>query len=109
MHELSIANAIVEACAERASGSRVIRVRLQIGALAGVVEDAVRFCFDECARDTVVEGATLEILEVAGRAKCNACGADMAMDSQIGRCGCGSFDLRIVAGEELRVKDMEIA
>lgn len=109
MHELSIANAVVEACAERASGSRVIRVRLEIGALAAVMDDAVRFCFDVCAKDTVVEGAALEIVEIAGRAECRACGASVAMTSQIGRCACGSIDLRIVAGEELRVKEMEVA
>ena len=109
MHELSIANAIVEACAERASGSRVIRVRLEIGALAAVMEDAVRFCFDECAKDTVVEGARLEVVEIAGRAECGACGAGVAMASLIGSCTCGSIDLRIVAGQELRVKDMEVA
>ena len=101
--------AIVEACAERASGAKVLRVRLEIGALAAIVEDAVRFCFDECARDTVVEGATLEIAEIPGRAECGACGRSVAMTSLIGRCSCGSVDLRLVAGEELRVKEMEIA
>ncbi|MEO8714246.1 MAG: hydrogenase maturation nickel metallochaperone HypA [Acetobacteraceae bacterium] len=109
MHELSIANAVVEACAERASGSRVIRVRLEIGALSAVMPDAVRFCFDLCAKDTVVEGAVLEIHEIAGRADCRDCGGTIAMTSPIGRCDCGSIDLRIVAGEELRVKEMEIA
>ncbi len=109
MHELSIANAIVESCAERASGSRVLRVRLEIGALSAVMADAVRFCFDVCAKDTPVEGATLEIREIAGRADCRACGGTVALESPIGRCACGSIDLRIVAGEELRVKEMEIA
>lgn len=109
MHELSIANAVVEACAERALGSRVISVRLEIGELAAVMEDAVRFCFDVCAKDTVVEGAVLEIAKVGGRAECTACGASVEMKSPIGRCACGSVDLRIVAGEELRVKEMEIA
>ena len=109
MHEMSIANAVVEACAERASGARVIRVRLEIGALAAVMEDAVRFCFDECARDTVLEGAKLEIIGIAGRAECGTCGASLVMTSLIGNCSCGSIDLRIVAGQELRVKEMELA
>ncbi len=109
MHEMSIAMAVVDACAERAAGAKVLRVRLEIGALAAVVEDAVRFCFDECARDTVVEGARLEIVHIPGRAECVACGQSLAMSSLIGRCRCGSIDLRLVAGEELRVKNMEIA
>ncbi|MBV9782741.1 MAG: hydrogenase maturation nickel metallochaperone HypA [Acidisphaera sp.] len=108
MHELSIATAVVEACAERAAGARVLRVRLEIGRLAAVMPDAIRFCFDLCAQDTAVEGAALEILDIPGRAVCASCGEATDLDTPIGRCLCGGA-LRIVAGEELRVKDMEIA
>jgi hydrogenase nickel incorporation protein HypA/HybF len=109
MHELSIANAIVEACVEWSSGARVLRVRLEIGALAAVMPDAVQFCFDACARDTAAEGAALEIIEIPGRAECGRCGASVGMRSPIGQCACGSIDLRIVSGDELRIKDMEVA
>jgi hydrogenase nickel incorporation protein HypA/HybF len=109
MHELSIANAIVEACAERAAGSRVVRVRLEIGRLSGVLPDAVRFSFDVCARDTVVEGARLEIIETPGRAQCRDCGEEVALADLVRSCGCGCTDLRVVAGEELKVKEMELA
>ena len=109
MHELSIANAVVEACAERASGSRVVRVTLEIGRLSGVLPDAVRFSFDVCARDTLVEGATLEIVETPGRAICRACGGEVALADLLGFCECGSTDLRVVAGEELKVREMELA
>jgi hydrogenase nickel incorporation protein HypA/HybF len=109
MHELSIADAVVQACAERAAGSRVIRVRLQIGQLSGVMADAVRFSFDVCAKDTVVEGAQLEIIETPGLARCRDCGEEVALDDLIGCCGCGSTNLLVIAGEELRVNEMELA
>lgn len=109
MHELSIANAIVEACAERASGSRVVRVRLEIGKLSCVLPEAVRFSFDVCAKDTVVEGATLEIIETPGRAVCRDCDSEVTLVRLIGQCDCGSTDLRILAGEELKVREMELA
>jgi len=108
MHELSIATAVVDACAERAAGARVVRVRLEIGRLSAVMPDAIRFCFDLCAKDTELEGAALEILDIPGRAVCRDCAAAIDLDLPIGRCACGGA-LRIVAGEELRVKDMEIA
>ena len=79
MHELSIANGIVEICAERAGDARVIRVRLEIGQLSAVMPDAVRFCFDVCARNTVVEGAALEIVETPGRALCRECDREVAI------------------------------
>ena len=110
MHELSIANAIVEACVERAAGSSVIRVRLEIGQLSCVMPDAVRFSFDVCAKDTVVEGAALEIIETPGRARCRDCGYGGALVRLVGCCSvCGGVNLRIVAGEELKVREMELA
>ncbi len=108
MHELSLATAVVDACAERAAGARVLRVRVEIGQLAAVLPDSLRFCFEVCARGTAVEGAELEILETPGRAVCDSCGGAVALSSPFGRCDCGGL-LRVVSGEELRVKDMEIA
>ncbi len=108
MHELSLATAVVDACAERAAGARVLRVRVEIGQLAAVLPDSLRFCFEVCARGTAVEGAELEILETPGRAVCDSCGGGVALSSPFGRCDCGGL-LRVVSGEELRVKDMEIA
>lgn len=84
------------------------RVTLQIGKLSSVMPDAVRFCFDICAQGTLVEGAFLEILEIEGLGKCEMCGADVALTQPFGRCECGSSDLRIIAGEELSVKELEV-
>ncbi len=109
MHELSIATVLVEACDERAAGARVLRVRLEIGRLAAVLPDALRFCFDVCAKGTAVEGAALEILDIEGRAVCQDCQRTVALATPVGCCDCGSFNLRIIAGEELRVKEMEVA
>jgi hydrogenase nickel incorporation protein HypA/HybF len=66
MHELALSQAIVDMCAERAAGARVLRVTLEVGALAAVLPEALRFCFDVCARDTALEGAALEIVETDG-------------------------------------------
>lgn len=108
MHELGIATAVVDACAERAAGARVLRVRVEVGQLVAVLPDSLRFCFEVCAKGTQVEGAALEILETPGRGICETCGDTVALAAPFGRCACGG-PLRIVAGEELRVKDMEVA
>ena len=108
MHELALTQSIVEICAERAEGAKVRRVTLEIGSLAAVMPDALRFCFDVCAGGTGLEGARLEIIDVAGRGRCRACGAQMEMRDYLTRCGCGSFDIECTAGEGLRVKEMEV-
>jgi hydrogenase nickel incorporation protein HypA/HybF len=108
MHELAITESMVAAVAERVGATRVARVRLQVGSLAGVVPHALRFCFEICARGTVLEGAALEIDEIAGRGSCRQCGAEIAMGSFLDACGCGSTDLAVLAGEELRIKHVEV-
>jgi hydrogenase nickel incorporation protein HypA/HybF len=87
----------------------VLRVRLEVGQLCGMLPEAIRFCFDVCSKGTPVEGATLEIVEVAGRGRCSACGAEPAMTAPLGRCPvCREPSLRMVAGSELNIKEMEI-
>lgn len=108
MHELSITRSVVAIVSEHAAGRRVMRVRLEIGRLSAVMPDAVRFCFDVCARGTSLEGAALEIDEIAGRGRCSDCGEESSMSSAAGRCpGCPGM-LRPVAGEELNIKEMEV-
>ena len=66
MHELALATEVVSICTARADGARVVRVRLEVGRLAAVLPDALRFCFDACAHGTPVEGAALDIIETQG-------------------------------------------
>ena len=67
MHELAIAEYIVDAVCERAAGRRVHRVTVRIGELAAVVPDALRFSFELVCEDTLAGGAALEIDVTAGR------------------------------------------
>jgi hydrogenase nickel incorporation protein HypA/HybF len=108
VHELSIATAVLEACTAQAEGARILRIRLEIGQLAAVLPDSLRFCFELCAQGTLADGAALEILEIPGQATCDACRRTIPLAWPTGRCDCGGR-LRIVAGEELRVKDMQVA
>jgi hydrogenase nickel incorporation protein HypA/HybF len=109
MHELSITRNVVAIVSERAAGQRVTRVRLEIGCLSAVMPDAIRFCFDICAADTPAAGAKLEIDEIPGMGCCNDCGIEVRLNALTGRCpSCGTASLRLVAGQELNIKEMEV-
>lgn len=108
MHELSITRSVVAICAEQARGAQVTRVTLEIGKLSAIMPDAVRFCFDICAQDTLVAGAALEIIETPGRGRCRECGDETPLSALVGRCRCGSANLELVAGEELKIREMEV-
>lgn len=110
MHELGITQNIVAIVTEYAQGVPVTRVTLEIGQLSAILPDAIRFCFDVCAKGTLLEGSTLEIIEVAGRGKCRHCGHETNLDIPYGICeACDSIELDIIAGQELKIKEMETA
>jgi hydrogenase nickel incorporation protein HypA/HybF len=110
MHELSITRNTVAIVSEHAHGRRVLRVRLQIGQLSAIQPEAIRFCFDVCTADTLLAGATLEIDEVPGRARCTHCGETIALTVPTGRCpACGTGSLQIIAGEEILIREIETA
>jgi hydrogenase nickel incorporation protein HypA/HybF len=109
MHELALAREVLRIVADRAAGRSVRRIVLEIGKLSQAMPDAVRFAFDAVVEGTPLEGAVLEIVETPGRARCRSCAAEFGLERPFGRCGCGSTDLDWIAGDELKVNEMEVA
>jgi hydrogenase nickel incorporation protein HypA/HybF len=109
MHELAVTQSIVEQIAEKTYGSRVTEVRLEIGALAGVVTDSVRFCFELVTEGTPLEGATLRIEEPPGRGWCSTCDQSFGLQDFVLLCPCGSTEVRVVDGEQLLIRSVEVA
>lgn len=108
MHELGITQNIVAIAAEHAKGAKVQQVTLEIGQLSAIMPDAVRFCFDICCKGTLLEGATLKIIEIPGLGRCRQCGAEVPLEQPFGICSCGSVALDLIRGEELKIKEMEV-
>ena len=109
MHELAIAESVVETVTQRLPGATVTCVHLEIGALSGVVPDSIRFCFDLATEGTPLAGAALEITEPPARCRCRACGAEFQPDTPIVLCPCGSADVAVLGGEELKILSVQVA
>jgi hydrogenase nickel incorporation protein HypA/HybF len=109
MHELSIAEAIVDVAIRHAAGRRVSAVEVRVGALRQVVPEALEFAFGLVAQGTALDGARLELVQVAARGRCRACATDCAMDGFPLCCArCGSLEMDLLAGEELSVEAIEL-
>lgn len=109
MHELSIAESVVDIATRHAAGRPVYKVELEVGHLRQVVPSALQFSFQLLSDGTVLEGAELVIEDVPARGVCRACGAETTTDAFPLQCGsCGGLDLEIVAGEELHVTALEL-
>jgi hydrogenase nickel incorporation protein HypA/HybF len=108
MHELGITRNIVAIVGEAAKGRPVRRVTIEIGKLSGVMSEAIAFCFDAVSQGTALEGASLEIREIEGRARCEACDREFDTATLMTPCPCGSRRVRRLQGEEMNIKSMEL-
>ena len=109
MHELSIAESVVQIASRHANGRRVTRVWLKVGHLRQVVPTALAFSFELVAEGTPVEGAELELENVPAAGLCSNCGAKSQLGNFPLKCGaCGGFDLELLSGEELFVESLEL-
>jgi hydrogenase nickel incorporation protein HypA/HybF len=114
MHELSIALSLVEladGAARRAGAARVIAVQLRLGAMAGVVREALEFSFPLAAAGTALEGARLEIEELPLVIACAPCGQELRPATPGSfRCPrCGTPSAAIVQGRELELVSLVLA
>ena len=113
MHEMALAEGILQICeshAARAGATRVTAIWIEIGELSHVDPDALAFAFTAVAQGTLADDARLEIDRTPGHAWCHTCGKTVALRSLIDPCpDCGGFQLQVSGGEEMRVKEMEVA
>jgi len=112
MHELALANCVVEAIeaeARRQSFARVETVVLEVGALSCVDPHALEFGFEAAIRGTIADGARLEIVTPPGEAQCFGCGGQVQVARRGDPCpACGSYQLLVNGGEDLRIKALEV-
>ncbi|MCF8179698.1 MAG: hydrogenase maturation nickel metallochaperone HypA [Sulfuritalea sp.] len=113
MHEMALAEGVlqlVEDAARQQEFSKVTAVWLEIGQLSGVEVDAMKFCFDAVTRDSIADGARLEIISLPGTGWCMACSLTVPMTEVFGECPkCGGYQMQVTGGTERRVKELEVA
>ena len=112
MHEMSLCSGLLKSIEKQSRlqhFSRVVRVRLEIGALAGVEIEAIRLGFEVAMQNTLAQGAVLEIIALPGQAWCSDCSQPVRIQQRFDPCPlCGGYSLQVKGGDELRIKDLEV-
>ena len=112
MHEMSLAEGILqllEDAARRENARRVSAVFLEIGQLASVEVESLRFCFDAVVRGTIAAEAVLEIVRVPGQGWCIDCCETVALSERFGACPkCGGHRVQMTGGDDMRVAELEV-
>jgi len=112
MHELSIAMGIVDAATDEARqrGVQVSAVHLRLGALSGVVKDALLFCYEVACQDTPLAGSRLIVEDVPVVVFCSRCNDTRVLGSvqsfSCPECNTPTMDVR--KGKELEVFALEV-
>jgi hydrogenase nickel incorporation protein HypA/HybF len=112
MHELSIAMSIVELAEEEAErrGVHINAVHLKLGALSGVVKEALLSSYEMACADTPLQGSQLIVEDMPVIVFCAQCKDMRQLESvqlfQCPECGTPTMDVR--QGKELEVFALEV-
>jgi hydrogenase nickel incorporation protein HypA/HybF len=112
MHEMALAEGVVDLVAEEAKRQGFTEIKaivLEIGMLSHVAPEAMLFCFDAVSRDTIAEGAKLVIARVPGAGWCLDCAKTVPLRERFGACpDCGRHHVQMTAGDEMKVRELEV-
>lgn len=114
MHEMSIAQSILELAVEEAKKlecSSITLIRVDYGALAGIMPDALKFCFEALVAGTEFEKTALELREIPLELRCPMCGSQFegSQSAMFAPCPhCGELTgFKVEHGTELILSHLE--
>lgn len=112
MHEMSLCEGVLQVLeveAKKQGFNQVKRVILDIGVLSGVEIPALKFAFDVVMRGSLAEDARLVINELQAQAWCMVCAESVTITARYDACPrCGSYQLQVSSGDEMRIKELEV-
>ncbi len=110
MHELSVASAVVDTALRHAEGARVSVVTLRVGHLRQVIPDSLQFYWGIVTRESLCEGARLDLEPVPARLRCTSCEHEWELEGLPNfRCPqCAGTDVAVLSGDELEVESIEV-
>lgn len=113
MHELSIAQRIIEVAEQTLNdnnATKVINIRVRIGELSSVNKESLEFCYNVIAKDKEwFNGSSLIIEQVEWLVRCKRCGFEYNPNINLLECPmCGDKEFILLKGNELDLIDMEV-
>ena len=110
MHEMGLTRRLVKLVEDEAQArelTQIKRVRLELGVLAGIEDEALRFNFRAAARGTVAQDAELDIVSCPDRAWCPQCRAEVVVANRDQACPvCNTMPLTPLEPEAVRITEL---
>ena len=108
MHEWGYCEGILETVQRRAAGRRVKRVRLRVGVLHRLEQDALQHAFSVAASGSEAENASLDVVFIPARSRCRLCqdeseGAEIRLVCS----SCGGIEMEASGGDDMILESVE--
>ncbi|MCR5033414.1 MAG: hydrogenase maturation nickel metallochaperone HypA [Lachnospiraceae bacterium] len=106
MHEMSYMLRLVSLAQQTAREQQIDTIKtmvVEVGGMTGVLPYYLHKYFPTAVKGTLLEGATLEIIEIPVRTRCEDCATEYEPDKGNGYCcpHCGSKNGTVIAGRDV--------
>ena len=112
MHELSLAAEVINLAqreAEKVMAKSIVEITIEVGDLSGVEANAFKSALGLLVKDSILEGAQINIIKSPGKGKCHSCNHEFEMNQRMVTCPkCQAFPSEIIGGREFRVLSLLI-
>jgi len=111
MHEMSIAQAILDLARGHVPSGAVLRtVRVRVGPLRGIDPQCMQWAWDALMAEqpSAAGPPALELTTLPWQMRCAGCGRQWESEQLPERCACGSDRVRLIGGDELQLVCIEV-
>jgi len=112
MHEMALAEGIIQALEDQARQQAFTRVKtiwLDIGRLSHVEAEAIEFCFESVREGTLAGSAELKIRLIDGQGQCGDCRQTFVYNQLYDPCPfCNGYLVHIRDGDQMRIRELEV-
>lgn len=111
MHELSITEGILKIAVEEGKAhdaKKITGINIKMGVMSDLLPECINYYFDIISRDTIAEGAVLNIEKIPLKISCCECKNVSQIDMRNYKCPvCGSQNVKILHGNEFYIDSLE--
>lgn len=111
MHELSITESILKIAVEEGkahNAKKVTGINIKMGVMSDLLPECINYYFDIISKDTIAEGAVINIEKVPLKIKCFDCNSISSINERSFRCPeCGSQNIKMLHGNEFYIDSLE--
>jgi len=110
---MSVATSLIDIVLDTAknnNASKVTKVFVKIGRLAGIEKDALLFAYDAIKDEYgLIKESEMVIEDVPITGKCHKCGKTDTYTEMFFACSsCGAYEVELLTGEEMSITEIEV-